>query len=85
MVAFFISVQQFGSPHTPQLAALVGKGSMHNCRLLWHSVVWLIFAEVAEWSWRGAVSMVNCFVEGAERLDISRQYYYCAQTIITKL
>lgn len=58
---------------------------MHNCRLLWRSVVWLIFAEVAEWSERGAVSVVNYFVEDAERLDIYRQYHYCAQTIITKL
>lgn len=72
-MAFFISIQQFGSSSTPQLGGLVEKGSVHNRMLLWHIVVWLIFAEVAEWSGRGAVSMVNCFVEGAERLDISLQ------------
>lgn len=51
---------------------------MHNRRLLCHTVVWLIFAEVAEWNGREVVSVVNCFVEGAESLDISRQYHYCA-------
>lgn len=47
-VAFFTSIQQSGRAHSLQHAALVGKGRVHYRRLLWHSVVWLIFAEVAE-------------------------------------